>query len=233
MTTLVACSHGTRFAEGRAAVAELVARVADLLPDIRVVPAFVDVEEPSLAHVLDALPHGEPAVVVPLLLSRGYHTGVDIARAVAARSGTAASAPLGPHELLADVLADRLAEVAGGGGGRRPGDHVVLSAAGSSAPIAVDDVAVLRDLLAARVPAPVTVGYAAGAFPRIGEAIADARAAGARRVVVASYVLAPGHFANLVADAGGDAVTAPLGPDPRIAELVALRFRAVPVVRGS
>ena len=53
-----------------------------------------------------------------------------------------------------------------------------------------------------------------------------ARAAGARQVVAASYVLAPGHFADLVAAAGADAVTAPVGTDPRVAEIVAERYRA-------
>lgn len=226
MTTLIACSHGTRFEEGRAEIAALVDEVRRALPGVRVVPAFVDVEEPDLAEVVAGLDPGEDAVVVPLLLSRGFHTRVDVARAVASRVGVVAAAPLGPHELLADVLASRLAEIADGDAGQRSGDHVVLAAAGSSDPAAADDVERLCDLLRPRLAAPITAGYAAGASPRIGEAVESARRAGARRVVVASYVLAPGYFANLVADAGGDVVSAPLGADPRIAQLIALRYRA-------
>ena len=232
MTTLIACSHGTRFAEGRRAVADLVSQVAALLPDVRVLPAFVDVEEPAVADVVAGLAPGEPVVVVPLLLSRGFHTGVDIAQAVEGRSNAVAAEPLGPHPLLADVLVTRLAEIASGDAGHRPGDHVVLAASGSTNPVAVEDVERVRALLQDRLPVPVTVGYAAGASPRISDAVADARAAGADRVVVASYVLAPGFFADLVAAAGGDEVSAPLcraddSTDIRVAQVVAERFRAV------
>src|SRR3546814_1126421 len=82
------------------------------------------------------------------------------------------------------------------------GDHVVLAAAGSSDPAAAVDVEHMRLLLQERLDVPVTVGYAAGAQPRIADAVAQARAAGATRVVAASYVLAPGYFADVVRHAG-------------------------------
>jgi len=232
MTTLIACSHGTRFAAGRDTVAGIVAQIAALLPDVTVLPAFVDVEEPAVADVVaDAVGRdsGRGAVVVPLLLSRGFHTGVDIVAAVAPHPTVAASAPLGPHPLLADVLVDRLAEVLADavGAGWQSGDHVVLAASGSSRPVAGDDVEQMRALLAERIPVPVTVGYAAGARPRIADAITAARDVGATRVIAASYVLAPGFFADLVASAGADLVSAPLGDDPRIAQVAAERFRSV------
>lgn len=43
---------------------------------------------------------------------------------------------------------------------------------------------------------------------------------------MASYVLAPGYFAQVIGAAGGDVVTEPLAPDARIAEIVAERYRA-------
>lgn len=219
MTTLIACSHGTRFAEGRDAIHALLDLIRDVLPGVDVVEAFVDVQDPSIDDVVAATEG--PAVVVPLLLSAGFHTGVDIARAARTRDDVVAADPLGPHELLAELLAARLAEA-----GLGAGDHVVLAAAGSSRPEAAAHVERMRELLAPLVPAPLTVGYAAGADPRIPDAVAAARAAGARRVVAASYVLAPGHFANLVSGAGADVVTAPLAPDERVARVVAERFRA-------
>src|SRR3546814_17267833 len=73
------------------------------------------------------------------------------------------------------------------------GDHVVLAAAGSSDPAAAVDVEHMRLLLQERLDVPVTVGYAAGAQPRIAAAVAQARAAGATRAVAASHVLAPGY----------------------------------------
>ena len=81
-------------------------------------------------------------------------------------------------------------------------------------------------LLAARRDAEVTVGFAAGAGPRIADVVDETRRAGAERVVVASYVLAPGYFAQVIGAAGGDVVTEPLAPDARIAEIVAERYRA-------
>jgi sirohydrochlorin ferrochelatase len=56
------------------------------------------------------------------------------------------------------------------------------------------------------------------------DAVAAARAAGAERVVVAAYLLAPGHFADRLAAAGADAVTAPLLPDDRVAAVLLDRY---------
>lgn len=225
MTTLVACSHGTRFPEGRAVIARIRAALAVAVPDAAVREAYVDVEQPEVAAVVaDAASRG-PVVVLPLLLSTGFHTGVDIAAAVAPHPGAVAAAPLGPDEQLVRALRERLAEVSGGDAGHRPGDHVVLAAAGSSDPAAARAVERMRDLLAARLPAPVTIGYGAGCPPTIPEAVATARATGARRVIAASYVLAPGHFAGLVERAGADLVSAPLGDHPAVIAVAADRFR--------
>lgn len=219
MTTLIACSHGTRFQEGRDAIHALIAQVQHLLPDVRIAEAFVDVQDPSIDDVVAAVEG--PAVIVPLLLSAGFHTGIDIARAARTRDDVVATDPLGPHPLLAETLLTRLTEA-----GLRKGDHVVLAAAGSSRPEAAAHVERMRDLLAPLLAQPLTVGYAAGADPRIPVAVEAARAAGAERVVAASYVLAPGFFANEVAAAGADVVTAPLGADVRVAEVIAERYRA-------
>ena len=225
MTTLVACSHGTRSPAGRTVIARIRAALAAAVPEALVREAYVDVEQPEVAGVVaEAAAHG-PVVVLPLLLSTGFHTSVDIAAAVAPHLGATAAAPLGPHELLVRALRDRLAAVSGGDAGHRPGDHVVLAAAGSSDSAAARAVERMRDLLAARLPAPVTVGYGAGCAPTIPEAVAGARRAGARRVIAASYVLAPGHFASLVEGAGADLVSAPLGDHPAVIAVAAARFR--------
>lgn len=221
--TLIACSHGTSDPAGRAAIASLVADVAALLPDVRVVPAFVDVEEPRVADVVDQWALAGPVVVVPLLLSTGFHTKVDIARAVEAHPGVAVAAPaLGPHEVLIDVLESRLGEVGFGA----PGDAVVLAAAGSTDPAATVDVEAVAAQLSSRLGVPVRIGFAAGAGQRIPDVVAETRAAGARRVVAASYVLAPGFFAKVIEGAGADVVTQPLAPDERLAGVVAERYTA-------
>ncbi|MDD7928572.1 sirohydrochlorin chelatase [Microbacterium thalli] len=221
---LIACSHGTSSPEGRAAISALVGRVREMLPDVRVDEAFVDVQKPEIDTVVAGVPAGAASVVVPVLLSTGFHTRVDIARAVAAAPGPCVATPaLGPHPLLAEVLADRLSAA---GLGAAATDAVVLAAAGSSDPAAAVDVAAMADLLAARLGRPVTAGFAAGAGTRIAEAVTAARAAGATRVFAASYVLAPGHFAGVIAAGGADVVTPPLAPDDAVAAVVVERYRA-------
>lgn len=225
MTTLIACSHGTSSPAGRTVISHLRAALGAMVPEARVREAYVDVQHPEVADVVaEAAARGE-VVVVPLLLSTGFHTNVDIAAAVAPHPGAVAADPLGPHPLLVRALRERLASVSGGDAGHRPGDHVVLAAAGSTDPAAAQSVKRMRDLLAAQMPAPVSVGYGAGCGPTLPEAVTAARRAGARRVIAASYVLAPGHFAGLVERSGADLVSAPLGAHPAVVAVAAARWR--------
>lgn len=224
---LVACAHGTSNAGGRAAILAVVEEIRAARPGLTVVDAYVDVHGPELPEVVAGLPAGAGAVVVPLLLSVGYHVKVDIARAVASRPGTLAAGPLGPDERLADLLAERLVEA-----GLRADDAVVLAAAGSSNPQAAADVERLADMLRHRVPNRVLPGYGASASPSVPEAVAELRAeetdgtGDAARVVIASYLLAPGFFYDQLAKAGADAIAAPLLPAPVIAQIALDRYDA-------
>lgn len=214
---LLAVSHGTSSPAGQAAVAALVAAVSRSRPDLLVREGFVDVQQPDVATVLDRLPGGEPSVIVPLLLSAGYHVHVDLAE-VADAVGTTVAAALGPDERLVRLLARRLAE-----DGLTRDDIVVLAAAGSSDPRAVADCVETAGWLGGLLGLPVSVGFISAALPRLSDEIATARAAHpGRRVVVASYLLAPGHFADFAVRAGGDVTSHPLlSPDgPVPAELV-------------
>ena len=76
---LVVCAHGTRNRSGAAVVDALVAEVADRRPALTVRAAYLDVQQPDLATVLTGLGDA-PTVVVPLLLSAGFHVHVDIRR---------------------------------------------------------------------------------------------------------------------------------------------------------
>ena len=82
--------------------------------------------------------------------------------------------------------------------------------------------------LADRLEQPVTIGYGAGAEPRVPAAVASARAdtPPGGRVVVASYLLAPGYFYDRVMEAGADVVTSPLAPDERLVQIVLDRYDA-------
>jgi sirohydrochlorin ferrochelatase len=222
---LVACAHGTRDPAGRRLVAELALAARRLRPGLETTAAFVDVQPPAVDEVVAGLAaEGRPAVVVPLLLSGGYHVHVDIAGAVAAHPSAVAARALGPDAWLAAVLHDRL--LAAGADPADAGTAVVLAAAGSSDPRSVADVEATAALLRPRWVGPVTCGYGSAARPRVPDAVAAARAAGARHVVVAAYLLAPGHFAGRLAAAGADAVTAPLLPDDRVARVLLDRYDA-------
>lgn len=220
---LVGCSHGTDSVAGREAIASILVDVADLRPDLDVREAFVDVQQPELPDVVAGAVADAPAVVVPLLLSTGFHVKTDVAKAVD-RPGAAAARPLGPDPRLVDILADRLTEA-----GLREDDVVVVAAAGSSDPDAAVAVGEVVAGLAARFGRPVTVGYGSGSHPRVPVAVAAARAAAApgARVVVASYLLAPGFFLDRVRQAGADVVAAPLAPDPRLAQIALDRYAEV------
>lgn len=230
MPALVGCSHGTGSAAGRAAIGAILAGVRAARPGLDVREAFVDVQRPALPEVVEAAVAARgAAVVVPLLLAAGFHVHVDIAAAVAGRRA-AATAPLGPDLRLIQVLVDRLSAAAAG-----PGDAIVLAAAGSTDAVAAGaGEQVAAALRAAWSDGPITVGYGAVQLPRVPDAVAAARAGGAARVVVASYLLAPGFFLDRLLGAGADVVTAPLAPDPRLVQIVLDRFAAgARVVTGS
>jgi sirohydrochlorin ferrochelatase len=201
---LVAVAHGTSSAAGRSAIGSLVAAVALRRPDLTVRAAFVDVQPPDPTAVLSSLRDDVPARLVPLLLSAGHHVYVDLAEAAAAVPGTTVAPALGPDDRLADLLRDRLEEV-----GLRDDDVVVLGAAGSSQPSAVADCERVAAALGRLLGRPVVAGYLSAVEPRLADAVAAQRVPG-RRVVVATYLLAPGFFAHLADRSGADVVTPPL-----------------------
>ncbi len=219
---LVACAHGTRNPTGRRLVAELALAARRLRPGLTTTAAFVDVQPPTVVDVVAGL--AGPAVVVPVLLSGGYHVHVDIAGAVDQREDAVAARPLGPDARLAEVLRTRLVEA--GADPADPGTAVVVAAAGSSDPRATADVQATAAMLQAWWAGPVTTGFGSAAQPPVPDAVAAARAAGASRVVVAAYLLAPGHFRDKLDAAGADLVTAPLLPDDRIAQVLLDRYDA-------
>jgi sirohydrochlorin ferrochelatase len=202
---LLAVSHGTSSPSGAAAVAALVDAVA-ARAEVEVHAGFVDVQQPDVPTALGALTPGRACVIVPLLLSAGYHVHVDLAADAGRAADAVVAAALGPDDRLVAVLAERLADA-----GLAPGDAVVLAAAGSSDARAVADCVEMARRLGAVLERPVSVGFISAARPRLADEIATTRQAHpGRRVVVASYLLAPGYFADLAAAAGGDVTTAPL-----------------------
>jgi sirohydrochlorin ferrochelatase len=223
---LVAISHGTSSPVGQAAVASLVAAVAESRGALAVSGGFVDVQQPDVEASLGSLDTGAPAVVVPLLLSAGYHVHVDLRDELAAADRpTTLAAALGPDDRLVAVLHRRLLE-----SGLRAGDGVVLACAGSSDARAVADCHDMGARLSAALGITVRVGFISAASPRVHDAVELERASSAR-VVVATYLLAPGYFTDLAHAAGADVATAPLlaageAPPSELVELVVDRYEA-------
>jgi sirohydrochlorin ferrochelatase len=221
---LIAISHGTSSPEGQAAVSALVQAVAAALPEVHVRLGHVDVQQPDVAASLDALAADEPAVIVPLLLSAGYHVRVDLREQSAGHAGVAISAALGPDPRLVDVLVSRLAALELG-----PDDAIVLAVAGSSDDRANEDCRVTARMLSERLGREVSVGFLAAAEPRLAPAVQAARDSHGR-AVVANYLLAPGYFHDLaVRLAAGSPVARPLLDDDEpaapLVDLVIDRYR--------
>ncbi|WP_066364261.1 sirohydrochlorin chelatase [Herbidospora mongoliensis] len=227
---LVAVAHGSRDPRAAAVAEALLHRVRLARPGLDVRISYLDHVKPSLTTALAPL---DRAVVVPLLLTAAYHSKVDIPGALAGIGTRVEVSPtLGPDPLLTAALERRLTEAGAGIGD--PGTAVVLVSAGSSDVSANATIRkIARDWARSRPWWAVTTAFASASGPRPADAVTMLRAAGAPRVVVAPYLLAPGHFADKVARetlaAGADLVADGLGPAPELVRIVLNRYDAVAV----
>ena len=179
-TPLIAAAHGTRSAAGLATTRRLIDLVRAERPGLAVDLCFLDILEPSLGERLDGLTG--PAVVVPVLLSTGYHVGDDIPSIVAQHPQVRVARHLGPDRVLSNVLRDRLISA-----GADRADNVVLVASPSRRPDAAEDVAAAAADLAEVLARPVLVQALDDSLPA---AIAGLPGT----VAIASYLLAEGAF---------------------------------------
>lgn len=218
---VVAASHGTDNPDGQRLINHLRGQLEGLaagwLPELRWHEAYVDVQRPSLPEVLDGLPAGQPAVVLPLLVADGVHTTQDVAQAVASREHTVAAKPLGPLPQLARVLAQRAQ------GHLDDNPQVILAAAGTRLEVGQRQVVELAGQLGNLLEREVQVAYCAGAQPNVLQAVAEA---GTRPVLLLSVLLADGYFQDKLASTGAAVVTRPLLPDVTIAECFLVRLKS-------
>jgi sirohydrochlorin ferrochelatase len=219
---LLAVAHGSQDPAAQQCVLSLTGRVARLADGARVRTAFVQNAKPSLAEGLDdatAQAGADGVVVVPLLLSSGYHLSSDIAGAARA-AGVPVAPPLGPDPRLAGALSGRLREAG------VPADvPVVLAAAGTSDLRGLADTRRQAAMLAARRRTPVVAAFASAARPTVDEAVSFLAALTGQPVAVAAYLLAPGLFHDRLRLSAGAWVSGPIGDHPAVAELVLDRFR--------
>jgi sirohydrochlorin ferrochelatase len=221
--SLILVAHGTRRPEGIAMIGDLAEQVSTALGHA-VHVGFVDVLGPTPSEILsDPSVAAEPAVVVPAFLSRGYHVRTDLPGHIAAsrHPDVTVTPALGPSPRLARIVAQQLHESRW-----RPGDSVVLAAAGTSDKAARADLRTTVMLLSALTESAVELAFAATGEPSVAEAIARARSRSAGRVAVASYLLAEGLFQERLRHCGADIVSQPLGAHPGLVRLIADRFQA-------
>lgn len=213
--TLLVCSSGHADPAERAAMGALVNAVRRDAPSVDVHDVLVDQLHPDSSWP-------PVRVAVPLALTDG--TDVSAALAVAGRHDPAlrVARSLGPDWALAEICVQRLIEA-----GARKDDTIVLGVAGSHDQTAIDGFSRAARLVSAVWGGPVHIGSVGGRDTPLTDAVDIARAH-SRRVVVASYLLTHGRFADKLRHCGADLATAPLldggAPDQRLVSLVLTRF---------
>jgi sirohydrochlorin ferrochelatase len=221
----VLVAHGSRDPRSAATVRAIASAVAAARPDVVVHDAYLDFDAPHLATVL-ADRADDRVVVVPLLLSSAYHARTDVPGIVAAARATGARIEIADvlgapdaFETIVATLLRRLRTIV-------VPDALVLGAAGTRDADALAAIDGLAAALGRAASVPCLAGYASGAGRSVSDAIGELRAAGARRIAVASYFLAPGVLCDRVIAAAADTigVGAPLGDAPGIVRLISARI---------
>lgn len=212
--SLVVVAHGTRNLAGND-VARAVAAAAGQRLGWPARAAFVELSEPLFADVMREA--DAPTVVVPLLLSTGFHIRTDLPEAVAGASvPVTLGRPLGPDPLLADAQVARLREA-----GATAGQRVVLVAAGSTDPDATADQTGAVGLLARAWDGPVELATLSGLGTRPADVVRPGDA-------VSPYLLSPGFFHDRIARECPDALVADvIGPHDLVVDLVVERALAL------
>ncbi|QCW49490.2 sirohydrochlorin chelatase [Nocardioides dongxiaopingii] len=208
---LVLVAHGTRNVDGNQ-VSRAVAVAAGERLGIPSRAAFVELSEPLFSDVMVEV--DVPVVVVPMLLSTGFHVRTDLPEAVAKASvPVTLGTPLGPDPLLAAAQVERLLEA-----GAERAQRVVLVAAGSSDEAATCDQVGAVALLARAWGSPVELATLSGHGPRPADVVRPGDA-------VSPYLLSPGFFHDRTRREAGEGVVVAdvIGPHPRVVDLVVER----------
>jgi sirohydrochlorin cobaltochelatase len=246
VTPLLLVGHGTVDATGVAEFVAFTDRMRGLLEadggDAE--GGFIELSAPTVHQAWTALSergHTTMAAVPMVLVAAGHAKG-DIPAALEREvmrdpaTGYVFGRPLGPHPLLQEVVAARVAEVAPAEDTADKNFAVLLVGRGSTDPDANAEVCkVARLLQEGRGYDFVEPAFVSLTGPDVPGGLARCRALGARRVVVAPYFLFDGVLPRRVGDqARAFAAQHPdvdvrvarhIGDCPELAELVLERYR--------
>lgn len=233
MSVLLGVAHGSKDEASQQVVRDLLVLSAAQRPGLRAEAAYVDNASPSIRDAIRRLvEEGERDItVVPMLLGAASHSKTDVAASVqAARFAHPGvvlryGRPLGPHPVVVDVLARRLAEA------DATDLPVVLVAGGSLDPDANAGVAATARLLwEGRSFPSVDIAFVSTTGPTVAQALERLRAQGFARVALARYFLGPGYLPRQVVkqaaavEGVGVVVSEPLGVSDGLATLLLGRF---------
>ncbi|WP_241548788.1 sirohydrochlorin chelatase [Gordonia alkanivorans] len=226
---LVLVAHGSRDPRFGATARRVRDAVAVRLPGVEVVLSYLDLDEPLVGEVLaTGSETGDDPVVVPLLLSAGYHHKIDLPAIIAEHRPFAQQTDVIGTRSFTAALADRLLEA-----GLHERDGVILSAVGSSDESADRHVRRRAIELSTYLHRPVEVVFATklGSGNRaVATAVRRLRAVGAERIALSPYFLSAGLLIERVEsalDALADEtlVAGPLGAHPDVVEGICGLYR--------
>ncbi|MCK8670160.1 sirohydrochlorin chelatase [Rhodococcus sp. HM1] len=235
MIPVIAVAHGSRDPRSAQAMAAALTALRARRPGWSVRLAFLDLNAPSVRQALDAVAAEghRRVVVVPLLLGSAFHARVDLpgiladARVRHPRLDVVCTDVLGADRLLTAAARDHVA--ATGVSRLDPSVGIAMCAVGSRRPGAdAATAAVAPRLLDGTSWTHVRACFATSA-PGVVDALAELREAGARRLVVAPWLLAPGLLWDRACDAARSVFpdvrfAAPLATGDAVGFLVERRY---------
>jgi sirohydrochlorin ferrochelatase len=201
---LVLAAHGSAHPGFATVIESLASTVARTRPGIDVQIGYLEHGFPRLPDVA-----GPGCIVVPVLLTNGYHAHIDIPSQA---PGARITRPIGPDPRLAMVMAERLR--ATGWHGEQP---VVLAGAGSADAEALDDVRQMAAALGGELGMTATAAFVTSGEPALHAVEAAA---------VVPYLIAPGHYADLIGRQSATFVSPAIGNHPVLAQIVLERYDA-------
>jgi sirohydrochlorin cobaltochelatase len=208
-TGMLLVGHGTRVGRGIAEFLEVAKRMARLLPEVPIEPAFLELAEPRIDQAVARLIAQQVAevIVVPLLFFEAAHAKDDIPNAVAKATRDLVqlelrqAEPLGCHDKIVEASAQRFCEAIGD---RVEANDVLLIMVGrgSSDDSATALMRRFTDLRTSRTPvSQATTAFMAIAEPSVSQALEAATRTAHQTVVVQPHLLFQGQLLERLHDA--------------------------------